>query len=442
MRKGRFRGLWILALAALALAALAPTVWAFEERSGEKVVIGADEVIQGDLYVSAATFVLDGTIEGDLVVVGQAIAINGTVEGDLMGGGQVLTLNGKVLDDARIAGVALTLSEGAEVGGDVVAAGTSLESKPESEVGGDLLFFGYQALLAGVIEKNIRTVSNGLEIQGAIAGDVVAQVSSGEDSPAYNPMQFIPSMPSVPNVRGGLLIGEGARIGGDLEYESPAKADVPAGTVEGQERHILQATPEPKPEKTPTQRFVDWILRNLRRLVGLVVVGLLLVWLVPSWLGCAASNLGERPWPVLGLGAATFFGYPVAVLLFLLVLLMVSLLLILVTLGNLGGALIWIGVALVMLLSVAFGLAITYVSKIVIGFWGGRLLLKSIKPEWAEKPVWSMLVGVVIVALLLSIPFVGGLFWLALTLFGLGTLWFLCLKPPKPAAKEAVAKVE
>ena len=310
MRKGRFRGLWTLGLMALVLLALVPTALAFEERSGEKVVIGADEVIEDDLYVSASTFILDGTIKGDLIVFGQAVAINGTVEGDLMGGAQVLTINGTVSDDVRMAGAALTLSEGAVVGGDLVAAGTSLEIQSGSEVGGDLLYGGYQALLSGAVEGNVRTASNGLEVQGTVGGDIVADVGSGEDSPSYNPMQFIPSMPTIPNVRGGLLVGEGAQIGGDLEYKSPEKANVPTGVVQGREQHTLQVAPEKESEETFAQRVAKWVLRNLRRLVGLVAVGLLLVWLVPAWLGCAATNLSERPWPVLGLGAATFFGYP------------------------------------------------------------------------------------------------------------------------------------
>jgi hypothetical protein len=252
----------------------------------------------------------------------------------------------------------------------------------------------------------------------------------------------MPNMPSIPSVRGGLTIDENASIGGDLEYKSPEKSDIPTGVVLGREQHILQVAAETKPEKTPVQRVAEWVLRNLRRLVGLIAIGLLLVWLVPAWLGCAATNLAERPWPSLGLGAATFFGYPMAVFVFLFVLVMVALLLILITLGNLGGALIWIGIAIVMIFSVAFGLAITYVSKIVVGFWGGRLLLKSINPKWAEKPIWSMLVGVLLVALLLSIPFVGGVLWVVITLFGLGALWFLCLKRTSPPNESVEVKAE
>ena len=78
----------------------------------------------------------------------------------------------------------------------------------------------------------------------------------------------------------------------------------------------------------------------------------------------------------------------------------------------------------------------------MIGFWGGRLLLKLIRPEWAEKPLWSMLLGVVIVAVLLAVPYLGYLFWLVLTLFGLGAFWVLWLKKPDVPTEEAVAKVE
>ena len=442
MKRGLFKRLLVPGLALLALLALVPTVLAFDEREGDKVVVGADEVIEDDLYVSADTFILDGTIKGDLIVVARAVAINGTVEGDLMGGAQVLTINGTVQDDVRVAGAALTLSDGAEVGGDVVAAGASLETQAESEIGGGLQFVGYQAFLVGVIEGSIRTSGYGLEIQGTIGGDVEAEVSSGEDSPRFNPMQFIPSMPIIPSVRGGLTVGDGATIGGDLEYKSPEQSDIPDGAVQGREQHILQVVAEEEEEDTLVLRAAKWGMRNARRLVGLVVVGLLLVWLAPTCLGSAATRLEERPLSALGLGAATLFGYPVAVLVFLGLLFMVALLLILLTLGNLGGALIWIGIAMVVLFSVAFGLAITYVSKIVIGFWGGRLLLRLIRPDWAEKPLWSMLLGVVIVAMLLAIPYLGYLFWLVLTLFGLGALWVLCLKKPESPTEEAVAKVE
>jgi len=61
---------------------------AFDGRSGENIVIKSDEVIDDDLYVTAGTFVLDGTVNGDLIVVGQTLTINGKVDGDVMAAGQ------------------------------------------------------------------------------------------------------------------------------------------------------------------------------------------------------------------------------------------------------------------------------------------------------------------------------------------------------------------
>ena len=66
----------------------ASTAWAVETRSGDSVVIGPDEVVDDDLYVTANNVVIDGTIRGDLVAFGQSITVDGTVEGDLIAAGR------------------------------------------------------------------------------------------------------------------------------------------------------------------------------------------------------------------------------------------------------------------------------------------------------------------------------------------------------------------
>ncbi|NIO72166.1 MAG: hypothetical protein GTN71_24855, partial [Anaerolineae bacterium] len=120
MKQKRFRK-WVglIGLICLFLFTFAPAALAFESRSGDTVVIGADEVIEDDLYVGANTFTLDGTIKGDLIVGGSTIEINGTVEGDLIAVGQTVTVRGTVADDVRIAGQALILDSEAQVGDDV-----------------------------------------------------------------------------------------------------------------------------------------------------------------------------------------------------------------------------------------------------------------------------------------------------------------------------------
>ena len=64
MKRKRFwKWTGLISLICLVLLILAPTALAFEGRGGDTVVIGADEVVEDDLYGGANTFTLDGTIK-------------------------------------------------------------------------------------------------------------------------------------------------------------------------------------------------------------------------------------------------------------------------------------------------------------------------------------------------------------------------------------------
>src|SRR5919108_4727578 len=129
---------------------------AFDGRSGENIVIQSDEVVNDDLYVTAGTFVLDGTVNGDLIAMGQTLTINGQVDGDVMAAGQTILVNGTVTGAIRMAGSVLLLDEQAHIGGDIIAAGYSLESWGGSVIGQDLVFTGAQILLAGDVARNVQ----------------------------------------------------------------------------------------------------------------------------------------------------------------------------------------------------------------------------------------------------------------------------------------------
>jgi hypothetical protein len=75
-------------LVVLAVLLLVSPVWALESRSGNEVVIGPDEVIEDDLYVTANEVVMEGAVEGDLIAFGSSIAVDGTVQGDLISAGR------------------------------------------------------------------------------------------------------------------------------------------------------------------------------------------------------------------------------------------------------------------------------------------------------------------------------------------------------------------
>jgi predicted acyltransferase (DUF342 family) len=143
--------------------AFASPAWAIETRTGDDVLIRADEVVDDELYVGANTVTVQGTIEGDLVAAGATIRVDGgTVEGDV-DAGQTILIDGTVEDDVRVAGQAMVLGENARITDDLIAFGCSLESSSDFVVGGDLALGGYQALLAGTIEGNVRSSSGAAE---------------------------------------------------------------------------------------------------------------------------------------------------------------------------------------------------------------------------------------------------------------------------------------
>jgi cytoskeletal protein CcmA (bactofilin family) len=218
---------FLSSLLALLVLTLATPVSAFDGRSGENIVIEINEVINDDLYVTAETFVSDGTVNGDLIAMGQTITINGQVDGDVMAAGQTIVVNGTVTGAMRMAGSILLLDEQASIGGDIIAAGYSLETREGSGIGQDLVFTGGQTLLAGDVARNVQAATGAFELRGAVGGNVNAGVGEADAGFAGPPPTLFmpPSSISVPTVNPGLTIDQSAKIEGNLEYTQSRELD-------------------------------------------------------------------------------------------------------------------------------------------------------------------------------------------------------------------------
>jgi cytoskeletal protein CcmA (bactofilin family) len=427
MKQKRFRK-WVglIGLICLILFTLTSTALAFESRSGDTIVIGAGEVIEDDLYVGAGTFTLDGTVKGDLIVGGNTIEINGTVEGDLLAAGQTVVVRGTVTDDVRIAGQALTLGDDAQVGDDVLAAGFSIEAEKGSSVGGDFFYGGYQALLAGDVAEDVRVAVGGLQLSGSVGGDVKAEVGEAGEGPP--PMFFMPGVPAMPSVPLGLTVDEGAEIGGKLDYTSASEWSIPAGVVAGVVTHHKPEIPVKVEEEvvvSPAMLAVGWFLGHLRRLVTLLLAGLLMVWVVPGWTEKATGALRASPLPSLGWGVVSIAAFFFALLVILIVTILAAVVFGVITLGGLAGTTAWTGGLTMALLVFFFSIAVAYVTKVVVSFLGGRLILAGLKPDWGEGRIWPLVVGVVLFVIITAIPILGWLVNLTVVLLGLGALWLL-----------------
>lgn len=423
----------ILALLAVLSLTLATPASAFDGRSGDRIVIESDEVIDDDLYVTAGEFVLDGTVNGDVVAMGQSITINGTVEGDVMAAGQTVVVNGTVTGAIRMAGSVLFLGETADIGGDIIGAGYSLEAREGSGIGQDLVFAGAQILLAGDVARNAQIATGAFELRGRVGGNVQAEV--GESDAGYAgppPNMFMPPSPvSAPTVQPGVTLASSAKIEGDLEYTQANELTFPAGVIAGQTTRKEPATNQTatRPETTG-ERIMKWAINILRTSVTLILLGLFLLWLFPFFMGGLSTKLQTAFWPSLGWGAVAYAGFFVLLLFTLIVMIFGGLLFGVLTLGGLAGTIVWLGILALFALILGFVLVTSFVAKVVFGQAIGQWFLNRANSPLAEHRFWPMVIGVLItvaVIALLTFPLVPGfLGWLlnfAVILFGLGALW-------------------
>lgn len=425
----------ILTLFILLTLTFAAPAYAFDGRSGDKVIINAGDVINDDLYIGANQLVMDGTVNGDVLAGGQMITINGTVNGNVIAAGQTVIINGTVTGSVRVSGAALFFGEKAKVGGDIVGAGYSLEVRKGSVISRDVLFGGGQILLAGDINRNVTVGTAALEISGNIGGNVKADVGEANQGQAGPPPStFIgQSTVPVPLVSPGLTIDPSAKITGNLDYTQTKELAFPGGVVDGK---VTRTNPpanqsQPTPQETTSHKVGAWTLNLIRSLVTLILIGLLLFWLFPIFFKSLSERLQSQPWPSLGWGVIAYAAFFFAMLLILFVMIFGAIIFGFLTLGSLSGTIVWLGILTLLASIVGFVLVTSFVAKIVFGAAIGKWILARASSSLAEHKFWPMVIGVAVTSVviaLFSFPLIptgllGRLLNFVVVLFGLGAMW-------------------
>ncbi len=397
-----------LLLAVTSLAVAASLAGEVQLSGGQAVTVAADQVVADDLYATGETVRIEGTVRGDLVAVAREIVIDGIVEGDVLAAGQSVSIRGTVGDDARVAGQVLHLGEGARLGDDLIGAGFSLEAADGSGVGGTVRFFGYQARLAGEVAESVGGGMGALELAGMVRGDVDVEVGPrGEGAPPA----FWPSPVSIPSVPPGLTVTDGARIGGALRYSSSTEGRIAEGaTVEGGVE--FEETAESR-EAEPGA--LERIAERARRFVALLLVGALLLWLAPRWTERLAETVRARPLASLGWGVVFLAAAAVGVVALALVIIVLAWVLGLATLGGLVAMVIAVGLLGELTLVIGVVLLSVYLPPIVVGLAGGRAVI--------ARRFAALALGVLVLLLMTSIPYLGTLITILVLLLGLGSLW-------------------
>lgn len=416
----------LMLLGVMAFGAI-PVARAFDGRGGDTVTIGETEVVQDDLYISANLITLNGTIQGDVLAFGATIVIGpkAVIEGSFLGAGRLVELNGTVRKSARMAGMVVKVGENARVEQDLVVGGYSLETAAGSAVQRDLVMGGMQALLAGSVAHDVLLGVSALDLQGTFQGNVYADIGDGQ-APPVNFLQFIPDTPAMPGVAEGLKLGKNAKIGGKLEYVSQQEMSVGPGQVQGGVTHLLPKVDleaQERAQAAAAQAPLNWFLKLLRSMATLVLVALGIAWLFPGVMRSGGSVLEDKPLKSLGWGLATIFITFFGILLLIGVMLLLAIIFAVVSLGDLSGSIVMVGMLIIFAVIVAFSLAVSYLAYIVVGDVIGRWILGRIRPALADNRFWPVILGVLLLAILAAIPVLGAVVVLLTVLFGLGSLW-------------------
>ena len=425
-------------------------------------VLNASETIDDDLLISGDVVRVDGTVNGMLVAAGTTVTVNGKINGDallfaqtvivsdkavitgnLFTGAQTIQVNGAVT--GSIAAGSASMVTGSKVGRNIYYGGYSLETTPSSSVERGLYFGGYQAMLKGSIARDLNAGAGAVELDGTVGGDALVRVDQpGRRSPG--PFMFGPYAAQMPaSIPAGLRIGPDAKINGRLVYTSEANQN--AAVLAAPAGGIVYQTPAPnergrvRPVVVRTvSPAVTWLFNFFRNFFTLLVLGLLAVWLLPALMNRAREIVRAKPVQSAGYGLMTIITVYAAALVAVMLILAVGLFLALVTLGGLSSSVFGIGFSGLSLVLAAFTVVVSFVSKLVVAYLVGDLILAGMAPGLQGRRYWAMALGVLIYALLRSIPILGWVIGVIVTIIGVGAIWLAYRsRQTPPAAVEAVA---
>ncbi len=365
------RRVFLIAFVAMWLAS-GSAAYAADFRTGQ----GRQDIsgtVEDDVYVAGESVSISGNVTGDTVAFARQVALTGTTGGSLMAGAETVTLRGVVTHSARVG--ARNVEVAGSVGGDVLAGTQSLVVTPSGIVGRDLWTGAQAVAINGRVGRNLRGGMASLTIGGTVDGNVNVEAEQ-------------------------VVVRRGARITGDLIYRSASDARIEEGAFVGGRVERRRPTNQER-DAGPA----DLVLNFLQGLVGPLLLGLVLFWLVPGPLTALSRTIRTSPWLSLGIGLLGLILVPIAV---------IWLLIFAISVG--GGA------SIPLALAGAYAL-ILVLARLIVGFTLGSFILRinrdGLRPTF-PKAFLALAVGVVVLALLSLVPILGPILAVVVAVVALG----------------------
>ncbi len=333
----------------------------------DRITVSANEVIDDTLIVAANEVVVEGDVSGDLIAVGEKVTIRSKI------GGNVFAFAEELEIESAINGTVFALGESVEINdtsisGNLFLAGEKFRNDSPVIISGNVLLAAKDAELGADIGRELWAATSSLVFSGTIAKDL--RYYGGE-----------------------LELSGQAKIGGHLRAMVADEASV---KVHDTAQILGERTVELVPEETSKHSTFDYYFERLMKLLAAFLFGLLLYWLLPSLRFMSALD-GRDLLGASALGAIALITTPLLAVL------------VMFTLIGLP-----IGIAALLLWIIAL-----YAAPVVAGAYLGDAILGN---NEHHKPVLALLLGLLILFVLASIPFVGSAVRLIALIMGLGII--------------------
>jgi hypothetical protein len=424
-------------------------VSAREVIQGDQCQIEAGRTIEGNLLALCRTLVVDGHVTGNLLGAATTAVINGQVDGNVYLISGQLDVRGSIGDDLHFGGLVLRVHENAEFtdpAASLLSASLSSSLGPDTELGGSITAIGYQLLLDGNVNSEVDFWGSALVVSGDVSGDIYAEVGDNEADVSQLETLLIPLPIDLTLVRPGLRVANGAHVTGQITYSSPNEAQIEGQVDQDPIFNPVVVQPDFTQiglgEEDQFRGLSLYLSQVVREFLSLVLIGVIALLVAPRSIQAPLRNIQVRPLPCVGVGLLAFIISFVAVPA---VLVLTTLLIFIIALLQINE----LTVAFAALISVVdVGLAsvlffiVLFISRVVFGLALGKLLTRLAIPDDGSlrRNIISLVVGVLITALLTSIPAVG---WIlnALTAFvGLGAILLIVQARAETARENAPVK--
>lgn len=345
-------------------------------KAGDEISIKSGSDVRDNLYAAGGTVSVGGNILGDLLVAGGTIMVSKNVSDDIAAAGGTITILGNSGGDVRIAGGNIFI--GGDIAGDLIITGGSVTVSPDVSIGKDLILAGGQVVFDGNVLGNAQIMAGNATINGHIKGTSKITVSDK------------------------LVIGDEATIDGDLEYTAP-KADVltlsTSAVIQG--KTIFTESKTIKRDDAKNFIFAAFGTLVVFKLLSFIIAALVLVWLFRRFSTSVVSGVIENPLSMLGKGFVAVVVVPIA-----------AIILLVTIFGAPFGIMMMLSYGLLLILSGIY-------SGVVTGVWLSKAIRKSSEVVITWKNVTG---GVVLLAIVKLIPFIGWIVWLFMILVTIGSL--------------------